>query len=185
MRVIHSDSDRLILRGIPGRRIWMIAMLGFGMAMMAACVGFGYLLVVEAKSYLPLLPLSIGFLLGVLFAVTGGVTLAIGRLQLTLDRSEGRGIYEVRSPIIDAGKPCRFDLDQIDGLAIETRSEPRPGGEGFDSRVAELRMRLLKPRRVIVLDSTQNGQMDRLRALAEEVSDWLGREPRLPMVRES
>ncbi|QDT67777.1 hypothetical protein MalM25_06810 [Planctomycetes bacterium MalM25] len=180
MRVTHNTADRLVLQGTPGGMHWMFFMLLFGVTAMAMCAWFAYTVAVETGNYVPILPLAIGFLFGLVFAWMGATTLIVGRLKLTLDRLHEHGEYEVNSPIIEAGKPCRFHFKAIDSLVIESTFEARHKTNdtaNFDARVSRLRLRLTKPRRAITLDETQNGQEQRLEKLGAEVAEWLGFEP--------
>lgn len=180
MRVTQNTTDRLVLQGTPGGMPWMFFMVLFGVAAMAMCVWFGYTVVVETGNYVPILPLAVGFLFGLVFAWIGATTLIVGRLKLTLDRLHEHGEYEVNSPIVEAGKPCRFHLNAIDSLVIETTHEARHSSgdtANFDAKVSRLRLRLTKPRRAITLDETENGQEARLEKLGAEVAEWLGFDP--------
>ena len=180
MRVTQNTTDRLVLKGTPGGMHWMFALIAFGVGMMALTAWFAYTIAIETENYFPVLPLAVGFLFGLVFAWIGATTLIYGRLKLTLDRLHEHGEYEVNSPIIEAGKPCRFHLDAIHSLVIESAHEARHKTDdtaNFDAKVSRLRLRLTKPRRAITLDETENGQEARLEKLGAEVAEWLGVEP--------
>ena len=147
-----------------------------GVAVMLATAAFSIAGVKQTGGYWQLLPLGFGFLMGVGFFLIGVITLCVGRIRLTMDRSEGTGAYEVRSPIIDVGKPCHFNLDKIADVTLERFQEKRPSGSGggsFPAKVCRSRLRLRSPRRVIILDETSNGREERVKAVAHAVADWL------------
>ena len=154
----------------------MVFALMLGVAIMAATGWFAWVSVRETGSYLQLIPLGIGFLMGGAFFLIGLMTLAVGRMQLVLDRPTGDGNYDVHSPVIDVGKPCSFRLDDIDSVAIERLEEDRPDNDrrgSFPAKVCRARLLIRRPRRAIVLDETENGQEHRVQAVAEEVAEWL------------
>lgn len=182
MRVVENSAERLVLRGVPGGTVWMVFCLLLGLAVMAAAVGFASATYDGASGALnlQLIPLGIGVLMGLAFFLIGAVTLAVGRVELTLDRVTGEGIYEVCSPIVEAGKPCRFRLEHIARLELKATEEARPpdaDGEQFDAQVVRLRLLVTRPRRTIVLDETQNGRVQRVQRTAEAVAAWLGVDP--------
>lgn len=159
---------------------------------MVACVGIGLLLTVAAGWFASVLyqqerglafghfPLGLGILVGQAILWTGVVTLAIGRVVLVLDTGSGTGEYRVRSPIVDAGEPCAFKLEDIQDIFIETAREIQPRGPDRIERqvtVHRLRLRLSNPRRAITLDETQNDRLVRLQKLADRVAGFLGRTP--------
>jgi hypothetical protein len=119
----------------------------------------------------PLVSLGLGVLVAQFMFWTGAVTLAVGRLRLVLDREAGTGEYEVRSPIIDAGKSCKFALSDVHGVTIEAQREKRPH---YDVVVYHARLLLENPRRVIVLEESQNEQVERVEAVAAVVACFLG-----------
>jgi hypothetical protein len=181
MKLLSQTDLRLVLTGIPGRRVWMIVCCGLGLFLTVA-VGYIANLLYEVRGglTLPHLPLAIGLLIAQGLFWTGVVTLAVGRLTLVLDTTLGTGEYRVRSPIVEAGKPCRFQLEQIDSVVIETSRETRPGRPGHadeDVTVHRLRLRLTQPRRAITLDETENNRLARLESLAGQVADFLGKTP--------
>jgi hypothetical protein len=181
MKVLSQTGSRLVLAGIPGRRVWMIVCCGLGL-FLTVTVGYIANLLYKDRGglSLPQLPLAIGLLIGQGLFWTGVVTLAVGRRTLILDTTLGTGEYRVRSPFVEAGKPCRFQLDQIDSIVIETSKEIRPGLPGHaddDATVHRLRLRLTQPRRAITIDETENNRLARLESLAEHVAGFLGRTP--------
>ena len=176
MRIVQNTTERLVLKGMPGSIHWMVFATLLGVAIMTAAVWFAWVSVRETGGYLQLIPLGIGFLMGGGFCSIGLVTLAVGRMRMELDRSTGKGIYDVYSPVIDVGKPCSFRLEQIESVAIERHEEARPDNDNqgnFPAKVCRARLRIRKPRRVIVLDETENGQERRVQAVAEAVAGWL------------
>ena len=99
------------------------------------------------------------------------MTQAVGRLRLVLDRGAGTGEYQVRSPIIDAGKSCKFALDEVHAVTIEAVREKRPH---YDVVVYHARLLLDNPRRAIVLEESRNEQVERVEAVATTVAGFLG-----------
>ena len=176
---VKSQSDtQLVLAGIPGRRIWMIVLCVFGLAFTAAAIGFMVIIYREEGWSWSFLPLSIGVLIGQGLFWTGAVTLAVGRLSLVLDNSAGTGEYDVVSPIIEVGKPCRFKLENVDSVSLETASEWRPGHDDrpdTTATVVRAKLRIRKPRRAILLDETENGRLERVETVAETVAAFLGK----------
>ena len=147
-----------------------------GLAVMTVSAWFAWLSVQEMDGYLQLIPLALGFLMGFAFFSLGALTIIFGRMKLVLNRTSGEGVYEVKSPVIDVGKPCNFRLENIDSVTIERVEEDRPrNGEtgSFPAKVCRARLRIRKPRRVIVLDETENNQERRVSAVAKGVADWL------------
>lgn len=182
MRIVEHTPQRLRLRGVPGGAVWMFFSLVLGLTTMAMSSWFAWASVTVSKSYLPVIPLGLGFLMGILFTSIGFLSLVFGRLTLTLDRVTGTGAYEVRSPVVDAGKPCRFELSQIHSVRLErsvlagsrndTNNElltDRQGSAKFCTAV----LRITPRRRKIILDETQNGREQRVSKVAQGVSDWL------------
>ncbi len=176
MRIVENTTGRLVLKGTPGSFLWMVFATLLGVVVMAACGWFAWVSVGESGGYLKLVPLGIGFLMGLAFLLIGLVTLAVGRMRLVLNRVSGEGEYDVYSPVIDVGKPCSFRLEDIDSVAIERHEEDRPNSDqrgSFPAKVCRARLRLRKPRRAIVLDETENGQERRVQGVAEKVGEWL------------
>ncbi len=176
MRIVENTTDRLVLKGTPGSVLWMVFATLLGVAVMAACGWFAWVAVSEAGGFLQLIPLGIGFLMGLVFLLIGLVTLAVGRMRLVLDRVTGNGSYDVYSPVVDVGKPCSFRLEEIDSVLIERQEEARPHTDdrgSFPAKVCRVQLRLRRPRRAIVLDETENGQERRVEALAAAVAGWL------------
>ncbi len=169
----------MVLAGIPGRAVWMVFCAGVGLLISGVCGAFSWMIYHEGGGLgFAHLPLGFGFLMGQAFLWIGLVTLAVGRMVLVLDTSTGTGEYRVRSPIIEAGKPCRFRLEDIDSIALETHVEDRTRGPDRAAgpvTVHRLRLRLNHPRRAIVLDETQNGRVERLEILGGRVAGFLGR----------
>ena len=182
MRVTEVTPQRIRLRGKPGGTLWMSFAALLGLTFMAASVFFAWGAVVVSKSYWPLLPLGFGFLMGILFTAIGLSSLCFGRLALTLDRVTGLGSYEVRSPMIDAGKPCEFELSQIKSVTV-TKSESSDAQQPASplenpkrrrpAKFCVATLRLAPRRRKILLDETQNGREQRVVAVATAVADWL------------
>ena len=177
---VKSQTDtRLELAGIPGRRIWMIVLCVFGLAFTAAPIWFMTMMYQENDGWSwSFLPLSVGVLIGQGLFWTGAVTLAVGRLSLVLDTTSGTGEYEVNSPVIEVGKPCRFNLENVDSVVIESTSEWRPGHDDrldTTAKVVRAKLRISSPRRAILLDETENNQLQRVESVAETVATFLGK----------
>lgn len=185
MRIAEQTNDRMRLVGVPGGRGWMLVLSVFGAVATAAVTGFAVALYRENDGFaLPHLMLAFGFVLAQVFLWTGLVTLIVGRISLELDRSTGMGEYRVRSPIVEAGKPCRFELTRVAAVALEAAREWRPGhngGAGRDVVVTRARLRITKPRRAITLDETENQRLKRVRTIAEVVAAFLD----VPLEREA
>lgn len=176
MRIVENTTERLVLKATPGSVLWMLFATLLGVAVMAATGWFAWVTVREAVGHLQLIPLGIGFLMGVALLLIGLVTLAVGRMRLVLDRLTGTATYDVYSPVIDVGKPCWFRLEEIDVVSLERHNEARPDNEdhgNFPAKVCRARLRVRKPHRDIVLDETENAQEHRVRGVAEAVAGWL------------
>lgn len=155
---------------------WMAFATVFGAALMAATGWFAVVSVRELGGYLQLVPLGVGFLMGIAFFLIGLWTLVAGRMQLVFDRVTGEGAYDVYSPVIEVGKPCVFKLAAIDSVTIERVEEDRPHQDdhgNFPAKVCRACLRVRKPRRTIVLDETENGREDRVQSVAIGVAAWL------------
>jgi len=146
-----------------------VAML-IGLLLSAAVAWFGLDTYRREGFGFPMVSLGVGLLVAQFIFWTGAVTLAVGRLELVLDRGTGQGEYNVRSPIIDCGKPCRFELDDIHGVTFETVTESRPQSIAVVDRA---RLRVNRPRRAITLDESQNGQAERVESMAVAVAEFL------------
>lgn len=159
----------------------MLVLTGFGLFLTAVLVCFAYLFYKEHGGWAwPHLALGFGLLIAQVILWTGIITLAVGRLTLILDTTLGTGEYRVRSPIVEAGTPCKFKLEHIDSVAIETSRESRPGRLNHaeeEAVVHRLRLRLTHPQRAITLDETENNRLARLEELATHVAGFLGKTP--------
>ncbi len=177
MNLVESTAERLVLRGTPGGRLAVMALTAIGLALTAAIGYFAFALYDASKGLAwGHLPLALGLGIGQLLFWAGAVTLAVGRLSLVLDRATGEGVYSVRSPIIDAGRPCRFRLENIARLEMTATEEARPevgDGARFDATVVKLRLLVSRPRCAITLDETQNGNVQRIEKLRDAVANWL------------
>ena len=189
LRIVEQTPQRIRLQGIPGGGIWMCFAMLLGLTVMLLSTCFAWISVHETESYWPILPLGFGFLMGGVFFSIGSVTLLFGRMVLTLDRMSGKGSYEVRSPIIDVGKPCSFELSQIQSITLEKSSftpSPRDAPEAIGSeapsnaKFCTAVLRLKPRRRKIVLDETQNGRDARVSGISIAISEWLP----MPLIRE-
>jgi hypothetical protein len=159
----------------------MLVCAGCGLLLTAALAWFAHHIYDDCGGLAwPHLPLSVGLLIAQVILWTGVITLLTGRLTLVLDKTLGTGDYRVCSPIVDAGEPCTFKLEDIHTLAIETQTEERPGAADHslhEVTVHRLRLRLNRPRRAITLDETENNRTARLEELADRVAAFLGTKP--------
>jgi hypothetical protein len=169
--IIEQSESRLVMAGVPGSRRWMIVATLIGVLLTVAVGWFGLEAYRREGVSFSLLSLGIGMLVAQFIFWTGAVTLAVGRLRLVLDRTAGTGEYQVRSPIIDAGKSCSFDLTDVHAVTIEAVREKRPH---YDVVVFHARLMLNNPRRAIVLEESQNEQVERVEVVAEAVAGFLG-----------
>ena len=170
------------LKGVPGGGIWMTFSFLLGLAIMGMTLWFSWASVAVSKSYLPLIPMSFGFLMGLAFTSLGFLSLVCGCVSLTLDRITGIGRYEVRSPVVELGKSCQFELSQIESITLErsvfdgatNQSNPQdnPNVAG-QAKFCTASLRITPRRRNIILDETQNGQEIRVTKIARGVADWL------------
>lgn len=166
------------MRGVPGSRRWMIYATVLGVVLTVALVWFALDTYQRHGVGFALFSSGLGLFVAQVIFWTGAVTLAVGRLHLVLDRDSGTGEYRVRSPLIDAGKSCRFELDDVHSVTIETVREKRPH---YDVVVYHARLLLENPRRVIVLEESQNEQLERVEAVAATVAEFLSKKPeRIP-----
>ena len=189
LRIVEQTPQRIRLQGIPGCGIWMCFAMLLGLTIMLVSLCFAWISVHETESYWPILPLGFGFLMGGVFFSIGSLTLLFGRKVLILDRMSGTGSYEVRSPIIDVGQSCRFELSQIQSITLEKSSfspSPRDAPEALGSetlsnaKFCPAVLRLKPRRRKIVLDETQNGRDACVSGIAIAISQWLP----MPLMRE-
>ncbi|MEM8680258.1 MAG: hypothetical protein AAGF97_13000 [Planctomycetota bacterium] len=176
MRIKQQSISRMILTGIPGGRWGILALTLVGALLTAGAGGFAWLVYQQyAGLAWPHIPIGIGLLIAQFLFWTGAVTLAVGQLTLILDLASGQGEYRVISPIVDAGKPCRFELQHVQSVTVETSTESRPRSPGQfgEAHVVRARLRLNKPRRAITLDESENGRVAQITRLAEEVASFL------------
>lgn len=178
MKIQQQSETRIVLGGVAGTLRWMMALALIGSGIVAACCSFGWTLWNEEGAGMFLLPIGTGILIGLaLFAV--GVVQLFAREKLVLDRSTGRGAYESNSPIVTTGKPFKFKLENVDSVVIteETIETHMAAGEPgmSESKVCKATLRVTKPRRAVTLDETQNGRIQRVTSIAEQVSKFLGK----------
>ncbi len=178
MKIKTQTGDRLILAGVPGGVGWMVFATVLGAAFLGILGTVSYRMYAASGFVLPHIAMAVGILIGAAIFAMGVVTLAIGRLRLELDLVTQRGSYRVTSPIVDAGKPCEFDLAHVHSVSLERFEESRPSGEtgSRTAQVVRARLRVNKPRRAIVLDETENGQDERVERVATTVAEFLGLE---------
>ncbi len=182
MKIQSHTPERLVLTGVPGGAGWMVFATILGAALVGIIGTVAYKMYAANGIGWPHLAMGIGVLIGGAIFGMGIVTLAVGRLRLELDLVTGKGSYRVTSPIVEAGKPCEFDLAHVSAVSLERLDESRPHGRaGPDvgkgtASIFRARLRLNKPRRAIVLDETENGQDGRVERLAATVAAFLGLE---------
>jgi hypothetical protein len=177
MRIQKQTSSQLILTGIPGSLFWMLALTFFGLLIMTATSLMGWYLWQESNMKLALLPLSIGTLVGAGFLWIGVMQLKSSE-HLVLDKNNRTGIYVSTSPIVVTEKTCRFQWKDIESIEI-TRPEASTVGNlstGHQPEPSQLSMAVLKtirPRQSIILDETQNGNLDRVKTIANSTAAFL------------
>ena len=131
----------------------------------------------ETDTKLALLPLSIGALMGAGFLWIGVMQLKSSE-QLVLDKNNQTGVYVSTSPFVVTEKSCRFQWKDIESIEI-TRQEASTVGNpstGHQPEHSQLSMAVLKtkrPRRSIILDETQNGNLDRVKTIADSTAVFL------------
>lgn len=175
MKIKRQTGNRLVLAGVPGGFGWMVFATLLGAAFIGILGTVAFRLYAANGLVWPHLAMALGMLIGGGIFAMGAVTLAVGRLRLELDLVTKKGSYHVRSPIVEAGKPCAFDLAHVHSVTLERFEESRPSGQPGTSTATVLRSRLrvTKPRRAIVLAETQNGQDERVERVAAEVAGFL------------
>jgi len=179
MKLKHQSEARLTLSGVPGTFRWM----AFAIAVGLAVNGFvGYLMWIQWEEGGPglfILPLSVGMLMGSAFVVIGVLQL-FARERLVLDKQSGKGQYESNSPIITTEKPFTFKLDDVHSVVVSTQMIERhiaanePGWS--EATQCKAVLRVVKPRRGVTLDETQNGRVKRVNRIAKEVAGFLATE---------
>ncbi|MEQ8768995.1 MAG: hypothetical protein RIB60_00645 [Phycisphaerales bacterium] len=180
MKIKQQTGDRLVLAGVPGSVAWMIFATILGAALLGILGTVAYQMFVANGFVAPHIALAVGIVIGGVIFVMGVVTLAVGRLRLELDLVTQKGSYKVTSPIVDAGKPCEFELKHVNSVSLERFVESRShGASGPETgtgtaQIVRARLRVSKPRRAIVLDETENGQDERVERVATTVAEFLG-----------
>ena len=179
MKLKHQSEAKLTLSGVPGTFRWM----AFAIAVGLAVDGFvGYLMWIQWEEGGPglfILPLSVGMLMGSAFVVIGVLQL-FARERLVLDKQSGTGQYESNSPIITTEKPFTFKLDDVHSVVVSTQMIERhiaanePGWS--EATQCKAVLRVVKPRRGVTLDETQNGRVKRVNRIAKEVAGFLATE---------
>lgn len=176
MKIVEDTPTRLVLAGVPGSFRWMLFATVLGGALTAAVVASIVWQLGEGWSF-TLIFMGVGLLIAQGIFWMGAVTLAVGRERLELDLTTQRGVYSVRSPIVETGnKPFSFDFVNIHSVTLERVAERRPASEDraeHKAKIVRCRLRTTKPRRAVVLDETENGSEARVRALAERVATFL------------
>lgn len=125
--------------------------------------------------------LAFGAVLGLLFIGVGiwGLTT---RETLSLDKSSQRGLYRVVNQLgLPTARPLEFGLELCDHVELGRRTESRPGNKGGPRQQVEVfsaDLRILAGKghgkRTVKLDQTENGREERVAAVAQEVSTFLG-----------
>jgi hypothetical protein len=178
MHVVENTSERLVLRGTPGGGKGMIALVAVGLLLTGVTAAIGVHEHGKAGGFgWDQLWLAMMLFVAQTLFWSGAVTLAVGKVSLVLDRVTREGAYDVVSPIVDAGKPCRFRLDDVADLEIERTVQVHPtgkGGPGSPVETFRLRLLVLRPRAAITLDETQNNGVERLDRLGATIAGWLG-----------
>ena len=144
---------------------------------MTATSLLGWYIWLETDMKLILLPLSIGTLMGAAFLWIGVMQLKSSE-QLVLNKNDQTGVYVSTSPIVVTEKSCRFQWKDIESIEI-TRQEASSVGNpstGYQPEPGLLAMAVIRtkhPRKSIILDETQNGNLDRVQSIAEATATFL------------
>jgi len=120
-RPAHQTISRLLLTGIPAGQLWMIVLACLGQALSEATGWFAVLPYEESGGLAdPHLARAVGLLIAQVLFWTGVVTLVVARLCLVPNTPTGYGESQVRSPIVDAGRTCKFKLNHVDSVGLKT-----------------------------------------------------------------
>jgi len=179
MKVRHQTKTKLILSGVPGTLRWMVFAIAVGLAV----TGFtAFLLWIQWEENGPglfILPLSVGMLVGTAFVIIGVLQL-FARERLILDKQTGKGQYESNSPVITTEKTFEFRLEDVHSVVVSTQTIEHPvsvNEPGWsEAKECKASLRVVRPRRSVTLDETQNGRVKRVIRIAEEVAGFLSTE---------
>lgn len=179
MKVKHQTETKLILSGVPGTRRWMVFAIAVGLAV----TGFSaFLLWIQWEENGPglfILPLAVGMLVGTAFVIIGVLQL-FARERLVLDKQTGKGQYESNSPVITTETPFEFRLEDVHSVVVSTQTIEHPvsvSEPGWsEAKECKVSLRVVRPRRSVTLDETQNGRVKRVIRIAEEVAGFLSTE---------
>lgn len=177
VKIQKETPSQLTLAGIPGSLVWMLALTFFGLLIMTTTSLMGWYIWQEADTKLALIPLAIGALMGAAFLWIGVMQLKSTE-QLILDKNNQTGVYVSTSPIVITEKSCRFKWKDIESVEI-TRQEassvgnPSTGHKPEPSQLSIAILKIRRPRRSIILDETQNGNLERVQSIAESTANFL------------
>jgi len=180
MREVEKTGDRLVFAGVPGQKRWMIALVVVGVLLTAVVLAAGAH-ELRQGNIVNLFWIALGLLIAQGLLWTGAITLIFGRERLALDRTTGRGVYTVRSPIVEVGeRPFEFDLSEVESVSIELALETIRGQtasglrrEG-EAEVYRARLLVRKPRRAVTLIETGESRLKELTRAADAVASFLG-----------
>ncbi len=179
MKIIENRPERLVLGGVPNLGFALLGGLVVGPALMGGVAFFLYQTLkkpgtsVWSWDTLPLLGCGVF----VLFLWSMALVQFLQRERLVLDRVLNTGEHSHRWLFGGRGKTTSFSLDRVHGVSIE-HYKSSGGGSRRSMPRDQKRARLLltKPRRAILLESSEGGIDKRVEPVAREVSEWLKKE---------
>ena len=173
MRVHQRTNDGIILRGIPNGATWMAFAAVLGLGLIGVGIALGTYAVTQSLWGM-LLPAAGALAFGLFFLIWGSdKLLSVERLEL----SGGSCLYTLRSRIRGERDRIQFERSRIDSVSVSLHREhrDRPGeATGHEVERVEANLRITGPRRKILLDSTENGNAERVLALASAVAEAIG-----------
>jgi len=178
VKLKNDDGQKLILGGMPHSIGWITFMIILGPILATASVGAAAGM--WSKSMLGAIAIGgVGGFLGVVI-FWAGFGSAITRERLELDRQIRRGVY--RKWMIlggGAGKREEFAFDRVTMIEVNRRSDVNESQAGTGStriHICNADIRLENPEASIRIDSTSNGQEERVELVAAAVAEACGAE---------
>lgn len=161
MKTVHSTSDHLILRGLPGGASAIVVPLGLAVVGgLALAFGFATGAVV---------PLVAGGIM--LLAAAGAAVVAwTARESLRLNLASRTGRFTRTSLIPSERANFEFAFDAAHSVCVEREEVRGPSRGHRTSTHWRARLRLTRPRRAIVLAESQGGKEQAVRPIAEQVA---------------
>lgn len=176
MKIIENRPERLELGGVPNLGF---ALLGGVVVCPLLLGGVGFFLyrtiAVMGKGLwswdaMPLLGAGVF----VLFLWSVALGQFLQRERLVLDRVMNTGDHTHLWIFGGRGKTTTFSLDRVHGVSIEYYMSSGGGSRrSMPRQQKRTRLLLIKPRKAILLESTESGIDSRVEPLAREVSEWL------------